>query len=210
VRRRLGIAPDKTVVLYAPTFRDDQATAASRFDFRLPLDLETLHATLGDDVVFLVRQHGLVRSRVVIPEELAHVVKDATPYPEIQELFLASDVLVTDYSSVFFDFACLRRPIIFYAYDLESYRDELRGFYLDYERELPGPIVTTEKELYAALQSLQTVTDEFGAQYDAFIDRFSPRDDGRAARRLVDEMIAQGERASRAPRGRAPRGRRGR
>jgi CDP-glycerol glycerophosphotransferase len=210
VRRRLGIAPDKTVVLYAPTFRDDQATAASRFDFRLPLDLETLHATLGDDVVFLVRQHGLVRSRVVIPEELAHVVKDVTPYPEIQELFLASDVLVTDYSSVFFDFACLRRPIIFYAYDLESYRDELRGFYLDYERELPGPIVTTEKELYAALQSLQTVTDEFGAQYDAFIDRFSPRDDGGAARRLVDEMIAQGERASRAPRGRAPRGRRGR
>ncbi len=104
-----------------------------------------MHSSLGDDVVFLIRQHGLVRSRVEIPEELATSVKDVSAYPEIQELFLASDVLVTDYSSVFFDFACLRRPIIFYAYDLEAYRDELRGFYLDYETELPGPIVTTRE-----------------------------------------------------------------
>ena len=199
VRRRLGIPEDKTVVLYAPTFRDDQALAASQFDFRLPLDLETLHTSLGDDVVFLIRQHGLVRSRVDIPEELGTVVKDVTAYPEIQELFLASDVLVTDYSSVFFDFACLRRPIIFYAYDLESYRDELRGFYLDYESDLPGPIVTTEKELYATLQSLQAVTDEFGARYDAFIARFSPHDDGDAARRLVDEMLSHGRKGNRTP-----------
>jgi CDP-glycerol glycerophosphotransferase len=192
VRRRLGIPQDKTVVLYAPTFRDDQASQSSRFDFRLPLDLDALHASLGDDVVFLIRQHGLVRSRVDIPEELTASVKDVSSYPEIQELFLASDALVTDYSSVFFDFACLRRPIVFYAFDLESYRDELRGFYLDYETELPGPIVTTEKELYAALQSLPAVTAEYGDRYSEFIERFSPRDDGHAARRLVDEMLARG------------------
>jgi CDP-glycerol glycerophosphotransferase len=199
VRRRLGIPADKTVVLYAPTFRDDQASGSSRFEFRLPLDLDTMHSSLGDDVVFLIRQHGLVRSRVDIPEGLATSVKDVSSYPEIQELFLASDVLVTDYSSVFFDFACLRRPVIFYAYDLESYRDELRGFYLDYETELPGPIVTTEKELYAALQSLDSVTEEFGARYGDFIARFSPRDDGEAARRLVDEMLARGPKAKERP-----------
>ena len=190
VRRRLGIAPDKTVVLYAPTFRDDRATGASRFAFHLALDLAALDAALDEDVVFLIRNHGLVRGRVEIPDELATRVKDVTSYPEIQELFLASDVLVTDYSSVFFDFACLRRPIIFYAYDLESYRDELRGFYLDYETELPGPIVTTEKELYAALTSLPSIADEYAERYDAFIERFSPRDDGGAASRLVDEMFA--------------------
>ena len=101
------------------------------------------------------------------------------------------------FSSVFFDFACLRRPIVFYAFDLESYRDELRGFYLDYETELPGPIVTTEKELYAALQSLPAVMADYGDRYSEFIERFSPRDDGHAARRLVDEMLARGPKPQR-------------
>ncbi len=127
---------------------------------------------------------------VTIPPEHAGHIKDVSAYSEIQELFVASDVLVTDYSSVFFDFACLRRPMIFYAYDLAAYRDELRGFYLDYENELPGPIVTTEKELFAALQNLDAVTAEYAARYDDFIAKFSPRDDGHAASRLVDEMLS--------------------
>ena len=197
VRRRLGIPADKTVVLYAPTFRDDQATAASRFAFRLAVDLDALRAALGDDVVFLIRKHGLAFGTVPIPPEHATHIKDVSSYSEIQELFVASDVLVTDYSSVFFDFACLRRPMIFYAYDLDSYRDELRGFYLDYERELPGPIVTTEKELFATLQNLDAVTAEYAARYDDFIAKFSPRDDGHAASRLVDEMLRRGPRGSR-------------
>jgi CDP-glycerol glycerophosphotransferase len=192
VRRRLGIAPDKTVVLYAPTFRDDQATGASQFTQRLALDLDTLRATLGDDVVFLIRYHGLVQTSDPIPEEHALFIKDVSRYPEIQELYLASDVLVTDYSSVFFDFACLRRPIVFYAYDLDAYRDHLRGFYLDYERDLPGPVVTTEKELYAALLTLPDVQAEYADRYDDFIARFDPHDDGGAAGRVVDAMLAQG------------------
>ncbi|MFL6098443.1 MAG: CDP-glycerol glycerophosphotransferase family protein [Actinomycetales bacterium] len=192
VRRRLGIAPDKTVVLYAPTFRDDQAAGANRFTQRLALDLDTLRATLGDDVVFLIRYHGLVRTTDPVPEEHALHVRDVSKYPEIQELYLVSDALVTDYSSVFFDFACLRRPIIFYAYDLDSYRDELRGFYLDYELEMPGPVVTTEKELYAALNSLPDVEAEYAGRYDEFLARFSPHDDGGAAARVVDEMLVRG------------------
>jgi CDP-glycerol glycerophosphotransferase len=94
---------------------------------------------------------------------------------------------------VFFDFACLRRPIVFFAYDLDSYRDELRGFYLDYETELPGPVVTTERELYETLGALPAVMAEYGDRYDAFIQKFSPRDDGGAAGRLLDEMLGQGK-----------------
>ena len=190
VRRRLGIPADKRVVLYAPTFRDDQAVA-NRFAFTLPFDLARFHEALGEDVVLLLRMHVLVKRDLKIPEEYAATVLDVSGYPEIQELYLASDVLVTDYSSVFFDFAALRRPMVFFAYDLESYRDNLRGFYLDYETDLPGPVVTSEDALYDALLSLERVQKEFSGRYDAFLERFSPMDDGHAAERVVDHVFGR-------------------
>jgi CDP-glycerol glycerophosphotransferase len=189
VRRNLGIDENATVVLYAPTFRDNQTSAAGRFTFELPLDLERFRETHGENVVLLLRMHVLVRGRIQIPDGCETTVRNVSTYPEIQELYLASDVLVTDYSSVFFDFAALRRPMVFYAYDLESYRDNLRGFYLDFEREVPGPVVTTECALHKALMSLDTLQEEYGDRYDAFLARFSPRDDGHAARRVVDEVF---------------------
>ena len=189
VRRRLGIAADKKVVLYAPTFRDDQSIDGSRFSFTLPFDLERLHERLGDDVVVLLRMHLLVRGAIEIPPHLSEHVVDASAYPEIQELFLASDALVTDYSSVFFDFANLRRPMVFYAYDLDSYRDQLRGFYLDYADTVPGPVVTTEDALLDALSDLEALQRSYSDRYDAFIRRFSPRDDGAAAARVVDHVF---------------------
>jgi CDP-glycerol glycerophosphotransferase len=190
VRRRLGIPADKKVVLYAPTFRDNQGVG-NRFSFTLPFDLARFHEVMGDDVVLLLRMHVLVRRGLNIPAELASTILDVSGYPEIQELYLASDVLVTDYSSVFFDFATLRRPMVFFAYDLESYRDDLRGFYLDYETDLPGPVVTSEDALYDALLSLERVQKEYSGRYDAFLERFSPMDDGHAAERVVDEVFGR-------------------
>ncbi len=177
-------------MLYAPTFRDDQPAGQNRFSFALPLDLERFTRELGPDVVLLLRMHVLVRGGAPVPDELADRVVDVSSYPEIAELYLASDVLVTDYSSVFFDFAALRRPMLFYAYDLEAYRDTLRGFYLDYLTDLPGPVVRTEDELYAALRDLPGVTAAYGERYDAFLQRFAPHDDGHAAERVVDAVFA--------------------
>jgi CDP-glycerol glycerophosphotransferase len=191
VRRKLGISQDATVVLYAPTFRDDQPAGANRFSFALPLDLERFTRELGPDVVLLLRMHVLIRGGAPVPDELADRVVDVSSYPEIQELFLASDALVTDYSSVFFDYAALRRPMVFYAYDLEAYRDRLRGFYLDYSSDLPGPVVTTEGELYAALADLDGVAARYSERYDAFLERFAPHDDGHAAERVVDAVFAE-------------------
>jgi CDP-glycerol glycerophosphotransferase len=190
VRRRLGIPVGKTVVLYAPTFRDDQAVG-NRFAFTLPFDLARFREAMGEDVVLLLRMHVLVRRGLKIPKEHAGTVMDVSDYPEIQELYLASDVLVTDYSSVFFDFATLRRPMVFFAYDLESYRDDLRGFYLDYQSDLPGPVVTSEDALYDALLSLERVQKEYSVRYDAFLERFSPMDDGHAAERVVDHVFGR-------------------
>ena len=110
---------------------------------------------------------------------------------EMEDLLATADVLVTDYSSVMFDFAVLERPMVFLVPDLEQYRDTLRGFYFDFEAEAPGPLVTTTAELVAA------VSDEPGLRghlpaVRAFRERFCPLDDGAAAGRVVDELQRRG------------------
>ena len=102
---------------------------------------------------------------------------------------MASDVLVTDYSSLFFDYAALRRPMVFFAYDLEKYRDQLRGFYLDYDTQVPGPIVRTNKELVDVLDRLDEVWPAHGERLDAFRAEYGPRDDGGASDRVLDAFF---------------------
>jgi CDP-glycerol glycerophosphotransferase len=189
IREKLGIPADRKVILYAPTFRDDQSAGTGRFSFDLPLDLENFHKRFGHDTVLLLRTHVLVSSSLEIPESASESVYDVSSYPEIQELHLASDVLVTDYSSVFFDFAILQRPIVFYAYDLERYRDTLRGFYLDYETELPGPVVQTEEALFDAIDEARTPDPQRQAKLGAFAAKYAPNDDGGVARRVVDQLL---------------------
>jgi CDP-glycerol glycerophosphotransferase len=189
VRQRLGIPFDKRVVLYAPTFRDSQSSGNGKFSFELPFELERFHERFGADTVLLLRMHVLVSNRIQIPEGVRDAVLDVSGYPEIQELYLASDILVTDYSSVFFDFSILRRPIIFYAYDLELYRDTLRGFYLDYNTELPGPIVETEESLYKAIEATSLPDPEREVKHESFVAKFAPKDDGHAAERVVDQLF---------------------
>ncbi|MFJ2617821.1 CDP-glycerol glycerophosphotransferase family protein [Glutamicibacter sp. NPDC087344] len=189
VRESLGLRPAQKTVLYAPTFRDDAGNGKGRFRFELPLNLEEFNTRFGDDTVLLLRMHVLVSNAVVIPEELRGRVIDVSGYADIQELYLATDVLVTDYSSVFFDYSILRRPIVFYAYDLANYRDNLRGFYLDYETALPGPIVETEEELWNTVSKALAGTDIGGVDREKFIADFAPNDDGLAARRVVDRFF---------------------
>ncbi|HZZ96841.1 MAG TPA: CDP-glycerol glycerophosphotransferase family protein [Jatrophihabitantaceae bacterium] len=189
VRRRFNIRDDQRVILYAPTFRDDQPSKPGKFAFNLPLDLQQLYDEFGENTFILLRMHIHVDSKIVIPKDLKHVVRDVSNYPEIQELMLASDILITDYSSVFFDYAALRRPIIFYAYDLDHYRDDVRGFYLDFEADVPGEIVTTHDDLIKVLRHLDEVDAPHQERRDEFLRRFGPWDDGGAARRVVDKIF---------------------
>ncbi|MFK0083908.1 CDP-glycerol glycerophosphotransferase family protein [Glutamicibacter sp. NPDC090743] len=189
VRDELAIPPGIKTVLYAPTFRDDAASSRGKFRFDLPMDLEEFDRRFGEDTILMLRMHVLVSNAVSIPESLRHRIIDVSSHPDIQELYLASDVLITDYSSVFFDYSLLRRPIIFYAYDLENYRDNLRGFYLDYESALPGPIVEEENDLWDALSSALVGADLPGVNRDEFIQKFAPNDDGHAARRVVERFF---------------------
>ncbi|HJX77038.1 CDP-glycerol glycerophosphotransferase family protein [Glutamicibacter sp.] len=189
IREGLGLAPDVRTVLYAPTFRDDAGTGRGRFRFELPMDLEEFDRRFGEDTVLLLRMHVLVSNAISIPEELNARILDVSGYPDIQELYLATDVLITDYSSVFFDYSLLRRPIVFYAYDLENYRDNLRGFYLDYQNEMPGPIVETEAELWDAVADALEGKNIGGVEREAFVKRFAPYDDGFASRRVVQKFF---------------------
>lgn len=195
IRARLGIRAEQRVVLYAPTFRDDQLRPG-RYDFELPFDLERMHRELGDETVLLLRLHALVKGRIGIPSPLRDHVRDVSRYSEVQELLLIADVLVTDYSSLFFDYASLRRPMVFYAYDLDTYRDKLRGFYLDYEKVVPGPIVETEDELIHALANLSDVEIDPQDVRDEFLARYCPRDDGHAAERVVESVFGSQRRPS--------------
>jgi CDP-glycerol glycerophosphotransferase len=112
-----------------------------------------------------------------------------TAYPSIADLFLISDVLVTDYSSVMFDFAVTRRPMIFFTYDLETYRDQLRGFYFDFEAEAPGPLLATSDEVIAALKETTSVPAAFQAAYQVFAAKYCPLDDGKAGARVCERLF---------------------
>lgn len=116
-------------------------------------------------------------------------VVDVTSYPGIGDLLLITDVLITDYSSVMFDFAPTGRPMIFFTYDLEHYRDRLRGFYFDFEADAPGPLLETSEQVLAALADVDAIAARYESSRAAFAARFCPLDDGKAAARACDRIF---------------------
>ncbi|WP_165966509.1 bifunctional glycosyltransferase/CDP-glycerol:glycerophosphate glycerophosphotransferase [Actinomadura sp. 7K507] len=189
IRKRLGIPDGKKVVLYAPTWRDDRHHAVGSHGFSLELDVETMRQTLGDDHVLLLRAHHLVTDRD--GPTTGEFVIDVSRYPDIAELYMAADVLVTDYSSAMFDYAILGRPMVFFTYDLERYRDHVRGFYFDLEAEAPGPVVTTSAKAAEAVREATGGEERYTDEYDRFFVKYCPHDDGQAAVRVVDRILGQ-------------------
>ncbi|MFU0243184.1 CDP-glycerol glycerophosphotransferase family protein, partial [Streptomyces scabiei] len=176
-----------TTVLYAPTWRDDQSHSAGQYLFDLRIDLEDAQRRLGDDHVLLIRRHSNVVDAV--PGAGNGFVWDASEYPDIVDLYIAADIMITDYSSVMFDYAHLKRPMLFFTYDLEHYRDTLRGFYFDFEQDSPGPLIDNSKELVDAIRDIDQVRAEYQERFDRFHHLFCDLDDGNASARVVDRMI---------------------
>ncbi len=187
VRRALGIPSGARVVLYAPTYRDHVVDRRGRYRMDQHLDVARVLEALGPDTFLLLRKHPSVAD---VPETGGFErVIDVSLWQAASELLAASDVLVTDYSALAVDFANTGRPMIFFAYDLDTYRDDIRGFYIDYEAEVPGPIVRTTEELAEALRAVDGVPPEYAERYRAWRDRFCPLDDGRAAARLIERLF---------------------
>lgn len=185
IKKELHIKPDQKVVLYAPTWRDTNNKGQGSYYFGLQLDLQAMEKAFGDEVVFLIRAHYLISEQLDV--SAYPQVRDVSHYPDISDLYLASDVLVTDYSSVFFDYANLHRPMIFYAYDEQEYAGDMRGFYFDYQT-VPGPIVHTTEEVVAEIQKA-LAQPQLQAKYAPFIQQYCQWEDGHAAQRVCDFIL---------------------
>ncbi|GAA1798152.1 hypothetical protein GCM10009795_049530 [Nocardioides hankookensis] len=182
-RARLGIAPGQRAVLYAPTWRDDLATNWRRAEAVLHLDVEAASRKLGKDYVLLMRGHRF-HGRTATPEGDAQLI-DVTYYPEINDLILASDAAVLDYSSLRFDFALTGRPMVFLVPDLDTYTGGVRGFLYPFEDSAPGPLVDTPDQVIALLRNLDGVQREYADAMKAFHDRYNYLQDGRSAQKVV-------------------------
>ena len=194
IRSKLNLSKDRKLLLYAPTWRDDQydankghlsnvSTIEKTFDY--------LKKELSDEWTILFRAHYMVAKDFQF-SKYGGFIRDVSGVDDVNDLYIASDALMTDYSSVFFDYANLGRPMIFYMYDLEHYRDELRGFYVDVEKELPGDIVKTEQEIVSILQDLTPYNERHASKYREFQGTYTYLDDGNAAQRVIETTIASG------------------
>ncbi|MBS4174055.1 CDP-glycerol glycerophosphotransferase family protein [Bacillus sp. FJAT-49736] len=185
VKNRINIPKEKKVILYAPTFRDNQKDK-NKFVFDMNLDIQELYENLADEYVLLLRMHIVVSNKLTIPEEYSDFVFNVSSYPEIQELYLISDILMTDYSSVMFDFAHTGRPILYYTYDLEEYRDSLRGFYMDFVAEAPGPFLKTTSDIVSSVKNIENISSQFQDRYSAFQNKYCDYQDADSSKRVVD------------------------
>lgn len=183
VRARLGLAEETVAVLYAPTHRD------YRRGWHPPLDLARLARTLGPGFTLLVRPHYFhTDPSAPRGDTLPEGIVDVSGHPSVEELCLASDVLVTDYSSLMFDYANLDRPLVLHAPDWETYR-AARGTYFDITATPPGPVTTREEELADVLATGAYAAPHSRDLRAAFRERFCPYDDGRAAERVVRHLF---------------------
>ncbi|MDM8270479.1 CDP-glycerol glycerophosphotransferase family protein [Thermophilibacter provencensis] len=187
IKQRLGIEPGKRVILYAPTWRDNQHTLGVGYTFDPVEHLERFLDSVPDDSMVIVRLHYLVANKVNLSAYRGKVI-DCSRWEDINDLYIVSDVLITDYSSVFFDYANLRRPILFYMYDLQEYSSSVRDFYIDLD-ELPGPIIETQEELIDALANTEKIARQYADKYQTFIDTYDYLDDAHAGLRVAERCI---------------------
>nr|WP_276527385.1 CDP-glycerol glycerophosphotransferase family protein [Bacillus licheniformis] len=188
IKRKMNIPEDKKVILYAPTWRDDQFYKKGKYKFDLDLNLEKLREEIGDNYVIVLRMHYLVAENFDLSPYKGFAY-DFSSYEDIRELYMVSDLLITDYSSVFFDFANLKRPMIFFVPDIETYRDKLRGFYFDFEQEAPGPLVKTTEEVIEKIKETETSDYRLPDIFEPFYEKFCYLETGNSSEKVVNRIF---------------------
>ncbi|MBI5974448.1 bifunctional glycosyltransferase/CDP-glycerol:glycerophosphate glycerophosphotransferase [Staphylococcus canis] len=185
LKSQLDIPKHKRVVLYAPTWRDDEYIEAGAYTFDLKIDLARMQQALGENTVILLRMHYLIANQLDL-SDYEGFAYDVSNYSNVSELYLISDCLITDYSSVMFDYGILKRPQLFFAYDIEKYANDLRGFYIDYHQDLPGPIYTDAQSLIEGLQQLDSIHQTYQHEIEQFFTRFCDIENGQASQYIGD------------------------
>lgn len=186
LKRKLGLPTDKKILLYAPTWRDNEHYGHLSYKFSSRIDYDYLQEKLASRYVIIVKAHYLVGEQLDFSKYEGFLYQFSAA-SDIAELYLVSDLLITDYSSVMFDYSLLRRPMLFYTYDLEEYKDSLRGFYFDFLEEAPGPIVITNQQLVQEIEEYDF--RKYQEKYDAFQRKYNHADHGDAAKQVVDLIL---------------------
>lgn len=183
-KRALGVPLDARVLAYTPTWRDGGQTVDA-------LDVHALADDLGDEWVVVARGHTRSSGSYLGGDPR---VIDASAHPDVNDVILAADLLVTDYSSVMFDAAVARVPMLFFVPDLASYRDRERGFTFDFAATAPGPLVTSRAEVVATALATPPAGQAvpLSPAYEDWCERYTPHDDGHAAERVVDALVQRG------------------
>ena len=182
--KKYSISEDKKIILYAPTFREEEKYN-NVFNF---LDLEKFNESLGNEYVLALRLHPKISNFYgeAISAEGGYI--DVSDYENEQELMLIADLLVTDYSSIMIEFCALNKPTLFFTYDLDNYLACERGFYYDFKKTVPGPIVYTTEELIDVVGNNKfdkgKISQFVSTQFDAI--------DGQASKRIVDFLLDKG------------------
>ncbi|MCT3031969.1 CDP-glycerol glycerophosphotransferase family protein [Pediococcus parvulus] len=184
---------NKKVILYAPTFRDDDKTSAGKQDFKLNLNIEAMYKALHEDYVVLFRQHAIVKTKLYIPDYFKDFFIDVSKFSDVQQLYLLADMCVTDYSSVMFDYAITKKPLLFYTYDYEDYKENLRGFYIDFEAEAPGPLLYDTDQLIDAVQHIDQVEKNYESKYQQFYNKYGYIENGTSTKKVIDAVWKSAE-----------------
>ncbi|PFJ17426.1 CDP-glycerol--glycerophosphate glycerophosphotransferase [Bacillus cereus] len=173
------ILKHKKIILYAPTFRDEEIER-----FNLHLNIEEMYKALHQDYVLLIKLHPAIRDKIGNISEYRGFIFDYSLYPNINELFLVTDFLITDYSSIPFEFCLLNKPMIFYPYDLEQYKQQ-RGIIGEYHFTVPGPVIYSTKELIEVIQN-----DNFNINnIKIFSKKWSQYSEGNSSKKFVDQIF---------------------
>ncbi|MFS0559911.1 bifunctional glycosyltransferase family 2 protein/CDP-glycerol:glycerophosphate glycerophosphotransferase [Terribacillus sp. 179-K 1B1 HS] len=181
IKKEIGIPADKKVILYAPTYR-------AKTDSTLHLEIEKLKEQLGDEYILLIRMHYFVSGNIRFGDHDGFVMNMAK-YPNVNELYLISDIMITDYSSTMFDYAIARKPMIFFTYDYQYYKNDLRGMYLDFEKEAPGPLFEETSDIVDYILHIDERRALYADKEQHFIERYAQFENGDAAKQ-VHELIA--------------------
>ena len=187
IKSRLNIPKDKKIILYAPTWRDNKFYAKGRYKFATEMDFDAMHENLKDDYILIIKFHYLVKEDIDWSKYKDFIIECDANW-DIQELYLIADMMITDYSSVMFDYSILKRPMIFFTYDLDDYKNNLRDFYFDMVEEVPGPICQTNEEMIDFIKNCteESYMEEFGEKYRKWNEKFNQFDDGRASGKIID------------------------
>ncbi|WP_239700388.1 bifunctional glycosyltransferase family 2 protein/CDP-glycerol:glycerophosphate glycerophosphotransferase [Mammaliicoccus sp. D-M17] len=188
IKKDLNLPEGKKIIMYAPTWRDDEFVKKGKYLFDLKINLENLQKELGDEYVILLRMHYLISNALDLNGYEDFAI-DVSNYNDISELYLISDALITDYSSVMFDFGILKKPQFFFAYDIEKYDKGLRGFYMNYMTDLPGEIITDEFKLAEELKNIDEHKEKYKDKIEKFYEKFCSLEKGESSKYIGDYIF---------------------